>query len=154
AVGILREDQEVAAADAVLLDAEALLQQAFAFHHRHAPVTLAADDLADLKLVAEHPQRPAGRHTFGRIRQPVEAVGRRAGKHSLADTLDEPFSEAVNVGREDQNTHAKTSIKRLFEQQHPFDRRFALAYNDKRHKPSKLERGLAYPPRTFRSHDN
>ena len=43
AVDVVGEDEEVAAANALLLHAEAFLQQALAFHHRHAPVALAAD---------------------------------------------------------------------------------------------------------------
>ncbi len=64
-LGILRENQEVAAANR-LLDAKRFLDEKLPFHHRNPPVALALEELARLKPIAEVPQQSANHHSLGR----------------------------------------------------------------------------------------
>src|SRR3989475_12669010 len=76
-VRVLGEDQEVAAAHA-LLHPERFLDQDLPLPDRHPPVAPPADHLAPLKPVAEHPQRLADGESVGCGGGGVGA-GRRGG---------------------------------------------------------------------------
>src|SRR5688572_12765505 len=145
AVAGLGEYQKVAAADALFLDAEALLQETLAFHDRNAPVALAADDLADLQLVAEHPERAAGGQPIGRVGKTVEAAGGRTRQHRLADALGQALAEAVHVHGEEQNGNPGTRVRCLRRRKLALNARFALAGDDRRGETGELQRRLARP---------
>ena len=81
------QDQEVATAYG-LLDAERLLHQELAFHHRDPPVAAAVQELARLEAVAEMAEQSADEDPLGRLGQAVEAGGGRTGEDRLAHSFE------------------------------------------------------------------
>ena len=59
-------------------------------------------------------QRAADGHTFGRLRQAVEAGGRRARRDRLADSVDQLSSKAFGIEGKEQHADAGPSVGRVF----------------------------------------
>src|SRR5881275_2050878 len=106
-----------------------LLHEELPLHDREAPVALAADHLACLEAVAEHPQRLPHRQPIGGgdVGQPVEAGRRGTGEDRLAEPYDELLRQALLVHREEQHAHARAPVGRLLLGEPALDPRLALA---------------------------
>src|SRR5262245_27460244 len=111
-VRVLPQDKKVAAADP-LLDAELLLDEELAFHHRNAPLARTGERSTGLVLVAEVPHVAADDHAFGSIGQAVEAGSRRAREDGLANAVEQAMREPVGVEPEHQCRRARPAIRRL-----------------------------------------
>ena len=150
----LGQDQEIAAGHALLLEAEALLQQALAFHHGNAPVPLAVHHLARLQPVTERAQRAAGRQAVGCVRQSVEAAGGGTREDGLADTLGQALAESLGVHGEQQHGDAGTRVRCLVGPQFALDGRFDLAGDHGRRKAGELGGGRPGPGVRGTGHDH
>jgi hypothetical protein len=142
---LVPQDEEIAATDALLLDAEAFLEQRLTFHDGDAPEALTADDLADLKSVAEDAQRAAGRQAVGRLGEAVEAADGRTRQHRLPDPFGQALAQTLHVHREEQHRHAGTRVRRLGRRELAFDCRLALAGDHRGRETGELERGFTRP---------
>src|ERR1044071_6138454 len=85
---VAAEHDQVAAGHA-LDDAEALLHEELALHHRHPPISLPVEHLARLIPVAEEAQLTADVDGVLDVVEAVEAGRRRRREHALPDALDQ-----------------------------------------------------------------
>ena len=108
-------------------DAERVLDQELAVHHRHSPVAAAGDHLALLEAVAEEAELLAERIAVSGRRQAVEAGGRRAGHHALADAVGEPPWPGRRGEAEQQHADPRAAVGRLLGSELALDARLGVA---------------------------
>jgi hypothetical protein len=106
----------------------------------------AASHLARLPAVAEEAQLAADVDVVLRV-EAVEARGRRARQHGLADALDEALAEALRVGGEQQGRDAGAPVGRLGGIEHALDPGLALASDDRRREAGERAPGVLGPRR-------
>ena len=128
---ILRQDQKVAAANR-LLNAERLLDQKLAFHHRNPPVTPAVQEFTRLVAVAEVSEQPAHDYPIRRLRQTVEA--RRSGtcEDRLPDPVQQAGRKAFDIEPEEQHADSRPAIRRVVRHEVRLDPCRRLSYGARR----------------------
>src|SRR5262249_34504811 len=105
------QDEEVSAGNGAL-DAERVLAEELAVHHRHAPVAPAVELLAGLVPIPEETEQAPDLDGLLTGQEPVEARGGGTGHHALADAVDQGLAERGGVEAEDQETDSRPAVRR------------------------------------------